>query len=94
MLSVTKETLKPPRAGRCLAQSPEKGAGECLTGVYRSDSTLHNDGRKAVKTGQGSNDLLKGRQLRNHVEKQGDEPVLLSDFCYVSIIFKDGILTS
>ena len=43
------------------------------TGVNSSDGALNNHNRQTVQSGQGTDDLANSRELRHHVEEQGDE---------------------
>ena len=52
-----------------------------LTCVGSSHRTLNNDSRQTFEPGQGIENLLKGRELCHHIEKECDQPgVMMSAF--------------
>jgi len=85
-LSVIKEILNPPMAGTqgCVFVSnffflffsldvSRRVIRAQLTCIDGCDDALHNDDRQSVQASQESDNLTDSRQLRHHVEKQGEE---------------------
>jgi hypothetical protein len=54
---------------------------EYLTGVNGSDCALHNDHGKAIQSRENADNLLKRRELSDHVQEHGNERANAEEHC-------------
>lgn len=73
MLSVTKETLKPPSAVVVVSEPSLSYRHISLTGINGSNRALNDNNRKTVQSCQESDNLLQCRELSYHVQEHGNE---------------------